>query len=138
MSKTIELTDEQYATITRAAAERGQSPAMLIAEVAEVLRDPVHTPRYFETDEWFRHLGMSTEEIAAVKCQVRLEAEAFADALRTLSVHIREYKALTGEERLLFAKAVTKMVNDIRAGGDFRASLRMKRVEGYPGIYEIT
>lgn len=64
MSKTIELTDEQYATITRAAAERGQSPAMLVAEVAEELRDPAHTPRYFETDEWFRHLGATDEQIA--------------------------------------------------------------------------
>ena len=63
MSKIIELTDEQYATITRAAAERGQSPAMLVAEVAEELRDPIHTPRYFETDEWLRHLGVSDERI---------------------------------------------------------------------------
>lgn len=41
MSKTIELTDEQYAAFVTAAQERGQSPAMLIAEVAEELRDPV-------------------------------------------------------------------------------------------------
>jgi hypothetical protein len=64
MPKTIELTDEQYATITRAAQERGQSPAMLVAEVAEELRDPLYTPRYFETDEWFRHLGATDEQIA--------------------------------------------------------------------------
>jgi hypothetical protein len=63
MSKTIVLTDEQYATITRAAQERGQSPAMLVAEVAEELRDPLYTPRYFETDEWLRHLGVSAQRI---------------------------------------------------------------------------
>ena len=64
MSKTIELTDEQYATITRAAQERGQSPAMLVAEVAEELRDPVYAPRYYETEDWFRHLGATEEQIA--------------------------------------------------------------------------
>jgi hypothetical protein len=63
MSKIIELTDEQYAAICHAAKERRQSPAMLIAEVAEELRDPERTPRYFETDEWLRHLGVSEDRI---------------------------------------------------------------------------
>jgi hypothetical protein len=63
MSKTIELTDEQFAAISSAAQERGQSLAMLIAEVAEELRDQERAPRYFETDDWLRHLGVSEERI---------------------------------------------------------------------------
>jgi hypothetical protein len=67
MSKFIELTDEQYAAISSAAQERGQSPAMLIAEVAEELRDPERTPRYFETEDWFRHLGATEGQIAEAR-----------------------------------------------------------------------
>jgi hypothetical protein len=67
MSKIIELTDEQYAAISSAAKERGQSPAMLIAEVAEELRDPERVPRYFETEDWFRHLGATEEQIAEAR-----------------------------------------------------------------------
>jgi hypothetical protein len=80
MSKIIELTDEQYAAISSAAKERGQSPAMLIAEVAEELRDPERAPRYFETEDWFRHLGMTDAEIIEVREEVRQEAESSADA----------------------------------------------------------
>lgn len=80
MSKTIELTDEQYTAIMTAAQERGQSPAMLIAEVAEELRDPERTPRYFDTEDWFRHLGMTDDEIAQIGREVRQEAESIADA----------------------------------------------------------
>ena len=63
MSKTIELTDEQYATITRVAQERGQTPAALITEVMQELRDPDREPRWYETDDWLRHLGVSDERI---------------------------------------------------------------------------
>jgi hypothetical protein len=71
MSKIIELTDEQYAAISSAAKERGQSPAMLIAEVAEELRDPERSPRYFETEDWFRHLGATEEQITEARCIAR-------------------------------------------------------------------
>ncbi len=54
------------------------------------------------------------------------------------SQFLREYEALTTAERQLFAKAVTKMVNDLRADTDFRASLRVKAVQGHPGIFEMT
>jgi hypothetical protein len=63
MTKTIEVTDEQYESITWAAKARGQSPGLLIAEVAEELRDPRRRPRYYETDDWLRHLGVSEERI---------------------------------------------------------------------------
>lgn len=62
MSHTIELSDEQYATLSRAAA---------VAEAAEALRDRMLEPRYFETDEWLRHLGVSDEEIEASNRRVQ-------------------------------------------------------------------
>lgn len=77
MGKMIELSDEQYRTIERAAASRGQTPDALLAEVIDELRDPRTDPRYYETDDWFRHLGVSEEMIAEVDRELALEeAEA--------------------------------------------------------------
>ncbi len=64
MSRVITLTDEQYRTIEHAATQRGQTPETLLAEVIEELRDPHVTPRYYETEDWFRHLGATEEQIA--------------------------------------------------------------------------
>ena len=65
MSHTIELSDEQYSTLSRVASERGEPIAAIVAEIAEALRDRLREPRYYETDEWLRHLGVSNEEIEA-------------------------------------------------------------------------
>jgi hypothetical protein len=67
MSKVIELTDEQYRTLAQAAATRGQTPDALLAEWIEELRDRDRDPRYYETDDWFRHLGATEEQIAEAK-----------------------------------------------------------------------
>jgi hypothetical protein len=79
MSKMIELSDEQYRTIEQAAATRGRTPDALVAEWIEDLRDGYGKPRVYETEEWFRHLGMSDEVIEQVKREVREEAETDAD-----------------------------------------------------------
>ncbi|HEX6123546.1 MAG TPA: hypothetical protein VFY89_10320 [Ktedonobacterales bacterium] len=76
MSKTIQVTDEQYETITRAAASRGTTPEAVLAQLIEGLRDPLTQPRYYEMEDWFRHLGMSDDEITDIK----REAEADGDA----------------------------------------------------------
>ncbi|HEX5571531.1 MAG TPA: hypothetical protein VFX31_09100 [Ktedonobacterales bacterium] len=47
---------------------------------------------------------------------------------------MREYLALTPTERRLFAKAVVKMVADMKAGKPFRKRLRISALGGYPGI----
>ena len=78
MSKTIQVTDEQYETITRAAASRGTTPEAVLAQLIEELRDPLTQPRYYELEDWFRHLGMSDDEIADVKSEA--EADGDADA----------------------------------------------------------
>ncbi len=51
---------------------------------------------------------------------------------------LREYDALDATEQDRFLKAMKKMVNDLRAGHGYRAGLRVKGVQGHPGIYEMT
>ncbi|HEV2237758.1 MAG TPA: hypothetical protein VGR57_13955 [Ktedonobacterales bacterium] len=63
MSKSIELTDEQYEILEHAAAARHQSVDALLAQLAEQVRDPYVTPHYLTEDEFLRHLGMSDEMI---------------------------------------------------------------------------
>ncbi|MFH8993074.1 hypothetical protein [Streptomyces sp. NPDC017940] len=45
---------------------------------------------------------------------------------------------LTPVQRQRFRQAVAAFVHDLRTGGRIRASLRVKNVSGFPGIYELT
>lgn len=45
---------------------------------------------------------------------------------------------LTPEQRRKFRQTVAAFVEDLRAGGRFRAGLRVKRVQRATGIYELT
>lgn len=67
MSQILELTDEQYETFSRAAAARGLTPAELLTAWIEELRQGTRERHVYETDEWFRHLGASDEQIAEAK-----------------------------------------------------------------------
>ncbi|MFD4612691.1 hypothetical protein ACFWOT_32355 [Streptomyces sp. NPDC058440] len=49
-----------------------------------------------------------------------------------------EHRRLTPEQRHAFRQAVAAFVDDLRAGGSFRAGLRVKRVRCVPGVYELT
>lgn len=80
MSRTIELTDEQYRTLERVSQTRGRTPDALVTEWIANLRDPRADPHYYETDDWLRHLGVNEDEIAASKRRVRDEAEMPYDA----------------------------------------------------------
>jgi hypothetical protein len=84
MSKTIEVTDEQYTIMTDAGAARGQSAEALFAEWVEQLRNPSTHPRYYTTDDFLRHLGASEEELAelerAVADEEAREPSSDADA----------------------------------------------------------
>jgi hypothetical protein len=73
MSKVITLTNEQYAIVSQAAQAAGQSEEELLAQLIETLRDPMTQPRYFETDEWMRHLGVSEERITHINKEVEAE-----------------------------------------------------------------
>lgn len=51
---------------------------------------------------------------------------------------LREFAALTPTQRARFLDALRKMVNDLRVGQPFRPSLRVKGVQGHPGVFEMT
>ncbi|MFJ3128007.1 hypothetical protein ACIPJO_34540 [Streptomyces sp. NPDC086993] len=56
----------------------------------------------------------------------------------TLPRFTADLDRLTPEQRRRFRQAVTAFVHDLRAGGRFRAGLRIKRVRCAPGVYELT
>jgi hypothetical protein len=49
-----------------------------------------------------------------------------------------DYSRLSEAERSLFKRAVGKFVEDLKRGGDFRRSLRVKSMQGNPSILEMT
>jgi hypothetical protein len=49
----------------------------------------------------------------------------------------RDWGSLTPQQQRAFRKAVAEFIADLRAGA-FRPSLRIKRVQGYPGVWEMT
>ena len=49
-----------------------------------------------------------------------------------------EFSRLTPTQQTAFLAAVAHFVEDLRAGGGFRNSLRVKGVKGSPGIFEMT
>lgn len=67
MSHVFQVTDEQYQTIEQAAKTESQTPDALFARWIEELRDRTRGSRYYETEEWFRHLGATEEQIAEAK-----------------------------------------------------------------------
>lgn len=55
-----------------------------------------------------------------------------------LAQFLREFAGLTPEEKTRFLAAVRKIVEDMRAGRGFRPGLRVRRVEGHGGVFEMT
>lgn len=55
-----------------------------------------------------------------------------------LQQFVREFAKLTEAEQDQFVFAMKHMVEDLRAGRPFRASLRVKGVQGHPGVFEMT
>jgi hypothetical protein len=86
MSQVIELPDETYRRLEELAAEQGQSPVEVIetlitgAEAFGAGKYYYAGRHYYELDDWFRHLGMSEEEIAEADAQLAAEEAADADA----------------------------------------------------------
>jgi hypothetical protein len=80
MSKMIELSDEQYRIIEQAAATRGQTPDAFLAQLIEELRDRDRDPRYYETDDWLRHLGVSEDRIQRANARLAAREAGTADA----------------------------------------------------------
>jgi hypothetical protein len=80
MSKVIELSDEQYRIIEQAAATRGQTLDAFLAQLIEELRDRDRDPRYYETDDWLRHLGVSEDRIQRANARLAAREAGTADA----------------------------------------------------------
>jgi hypothetical protein len=51
---------------------------------------------------------------------------------------IRDFLGLRPQQRAAFLGARDAFLDDLRAGGRFRAGLRIKHVRGKPGIWEMT
>ena len=51
---------------------------------------------------------------------------------------LREFSKLTQDDQDLFIDAMKMMVEDLRQGGTFRPGLRIKAVQGHPGVFEMT
>jgi len=51
---------------------------------------------------------------------------------------LREFAALTSAQRARFLDAMRKMVNDLKAAQPFRPGLRVKGVQGHPGVFEMS
>lgn len=77
MSHSFTLTDEQYAIIKAAADASGSTPEDLFLAwtMAEETRHRLAHPTYYETEEWFRHLGATEEQIAEAK-RIAMERSA--------------------------------------------------------------
>lgn len=58
-------------------------------------------------------------------------------AYRALPRFLRDYGRLTEAQQEAFAVAVTHFVADLRTGR-FRPGLRVRGIQGTPGIYEMT
>ncbi len=50
----------------------------------------------------------------------------------------RDYKRLSPPERTAFKDAVRKFVADLERGRGFRKGLRVKKVQGSTGVFEMT
>lgn len=50
---------------------------------------------------------------------------------------VRDWAALTTGHRRQFLAAVMRMVTDVKAGRGFRPSVRVKGVQGRPGVFEM-
>lgn len=51
---------------------------------------------------------------------------------------LHEFAKLSSVEQDQFIDAMKLMVADLRAGRAFRSSLRVKSVQGHPGVFEMT
>lgn len=55
-----------------------------------------------------------------------------------LASFTRDYEKLSDDERAAFNKAIRKFVEDLKAGGAFRAGLRVKKMTDAGEVWEMT
>jgi hypothetical protein len=73
VSQTLQISDAAYRLLQELAAQQGQSPEALVEALIASARTG---HRYYETDDWFRHLGVSEERIRRAREQADRDADA--------------------------------------------------------------
>ena len=81
MSHAIHISDQAYQQLKRIADESEDTPAAIVEGlIANMALGPDgQEHHYYSLDNWFRHLGMSDEEIAEADAEVEAEDAANAD-----------------------------------------------------------
>lgn len=70
MSQTVQISDTAYQELLELAAQSSEEPRQVIERLIAAARV---SEAHFTTDEWFRHLGMSDDEIREVHEQAERE-----------------------------------------------------------------
>ena len=81
MNHAVEISDDVYKRLERLASQQGQAPAEIVESLITHAEEASHGRPYYEFDDWMRHLGMTEEEIAAIKAAAEAEDSSDADAL---------------------------------------------------------
>lgn len=59
-------------------------------------------------------------------------------AYERLETFLRDFDELTPDQKVALLRAVAMFVADLREGRGFRKSLRVKKMEGTEGVWELT
>lgn len=80
MSHAIHISDDAYQKLEQLAQDSGESPEAVVEGFVYAATASTREPHYYELDEWFRHLGMTDEEMAEADAAVEAEDAADADS----------------------------------------------------------
>jgi len=80
ISQAITISDEAYQRLRKLAAQQGQSSEAVVERLITGAEAASNGHRYYDTDEWLRHLGVTDEEMAEIDAEIDAEEAADADA----------------------------------------------------------
>jgi hypothetical protein len=71
MSHALQISDAAYDALQKLATRQGQSPEAVLEQL--ITSASASDGPFYETEEWFRHLGMTDEEIRQAREQADQE-----------------------------------------------------------------
>ncbi len=80
MSYAITISDEVYQRLQRLAAQQEQTLEAVVERLITGAEAASSGRRYYDTDEWLRHLGITDEQIAEIDAEIDAEEATDADA----------------------------------------------------------
>jgi len=80
MSYAITISDEVYQRLQKLAAQQEQTPETVVERLITGAEAASNGRRYYDTDEWLRHLGLTDEQIAEIDAEIDAEEAVDADA----------------------------------------------------------